>query len=213
MSVRSWILAGMAAVAVAATATPAAAQSGSDLVLRPGDALRITVWPNAELGGDFPVEETGFVYLPFLGEVRATGIPVEELRTELRTGYSQAMQNPVVSITPLFRVGVVGAVRNQGIFPITPTDNVLDVIQLAGGFDPNANTEKVRIVREGEVVNLDAYAALNTGDMLPIEVLRLRSGDQIVVPAKSGFNAAIVFGIINSLLATALLIDRLCCRN
>jgi len=82
--------------------------------LRPGDVLRVSVWPDAELGGEFPVETDGLVYLPFLGGVPATGVSVEQLRKDIREGYQSAQRNAVVAVTPLYRIGVTGSVRRPG---------------------------------------------------------------------------------------------------
>jgi len=153
------------------------------LVVLPGDALKITVWPDEQLGGEFVVEESGYVYLPVLGQVKAGGVSVEELRARLREGYSVAMKSPVVGITPMFRVGVLGQVQRPGVYAITPTQSLFDVIALAGGFGAEANQEKVRIVRSGEVVEVNASAMLERGELG--NDLMLRSGDQIVVPTAS----------------------------
>ena len=42
-----------------------------EVIVQPGDVLRIHIWPDNALGGEFPVEETGLVHLPILGEVQA----------------------------------------------------------------------------------------------------------------------------------------------
>jgi polysaccharide biosynthesis/export protein len=165
-----------------AQASASGGSTASDVVLRPGDVLRISVWPNPEASGDFSVEETGFVNLPYLQEVRAGGVPVSQLRAELRRRYAEAMRNPVVTVTPMYRVTVTGEVMRPGVQTITPTYSVFDVIALAGGFRPDSDAEKVRIVRAGEVVEYDALRALETGEGM--DAVQLRSGDHIVVPAR-----------------------------
>jgi polysaccharide export outer membrane protein len=175
--------------------------------LRPGDILRITVWPNAEYGGEFAIEESGFVYLPFLGSVRAAGVPIEQLRAELRAGYGQAMQSPVVTITPSFRVGIQGEIQRPGVYMVAPTNTLFDVIGMAGGFGPNADQERVRIVREGEVVEINAFRALQEG--FGLNSLLLRSGDQIVIPPRTGFDWRNVLTVIQTVATVALVIDRI----
>jgi polysaccharide biosynthesis/export protein len=158
-----------------------------DLVLQPGDILRITVWPEQGLGGEFVVEESGFVYLPYLQAVRAAGVSIDELRAELRLGYSETIRNPVVSITPVFRVTVMGEVQRPGVYSITPSSTLFDVIGLAGGFRLEADQERLRVVRPGQVVEYDALRALEFGENM--DAVSLRSGDQVVVPrADPGFN-------------------------
>jgi protein involved in polysaccharide export with SLBB domain len=164
------------------------AQSGqtqataSSTILRPGDILRVNVWPNTELSGDFTIEQDGYVYLPLLAEVRAAGVSVDDLRAELRRRYGEAQRNPVVTVTPMFRVSVTGAVQRPGIHMITPNTSLLDVIVMAGGFQGTADSENVRIVRPGQVTDYDAFRALETGEGM--EAIQLRSGDHIFVPTR-----------------------------
>jgi polysaccharide biosynthesis/export protein len=161
--------------------------SGSELILRPGDILRITIWPNAELGGDYAIEETGYVYLPALEAVHVGGKPIGQVREELRRGYAQAMRNPVVSVTPVFSVIVTGAVNRPGVYPVTPTNSLFEVLAMAGGLQTGADARRLRVVRAGEVIEFDASSALESGQRL--DAIQPRSGDQIVVPAgRTPFN-------------------------
>jgi protein involved in polysaccharide export with SLBB domain len=163
--------------------TASAQEYGSPAeTLRPGDLLRVSVWPDAELSGEFPVETDGMVYLPFLGGVQVTGVPVDQLRREIREGFQSAQRNAVVAVTPLYRVGVTGSVRQPGAYLVPPTDGFFDVIAQAGGFDLRAKESQVRVVRDGQVIVLNAEDAINKGETLPLDALSLRSGDQIIVP-------------------------------
>lgn len=211
---RTRMLAALTLLVVAASALPggAAAQQPmslppAELALKPGDVLQINIWPDATLSGSFTVEETGLVYLPFLGAVQVTGVSLDRLRNQLREGYSTILKEPVVTITPLFRVGVMGEVRGPGIYPIDPTVDLLELIQLAGGFTQFAKSDQVRIIREGQMINLNVQRALegaaNLGDLM------LQSGDNIVVPRKSTVNINTVLGFVNFGLTTFLLIERI----
>jgi protein involved in polysaccharide export with SLBB domain len=124
----------------------------------------------------------GNVYLPFLGAVRVTGVLGDELRRQIREGYQAAQRNAVVTVTPLYRIGVTGSVRQPGLLLVPPTDGFFDVIAMAGGFDMRAVTNKVSVVRDGQVIMLNAEEAIKKGNTLPLDALSLRSGDQIIVP-------------------------------
>lgn len=154
-----------------------------DYVIRSGDLLNVRIWPDAQLGGEFPVEESGKTYLPMIGEVQAAGRTLDELRAELRRLYGEALKSPVVSVTPLFRVSLFGAVAGPGLYRIDPTQSLLDVVSLAGGFRPDAKSDRVRIVRDGQVIEVNAHRSLSTG--VELTGLALQSGDRIVVPARS----------------------------
>lgn len=203
----------MAFLAAALLGVPAgvAAQEAplqrNDFSLRPGDMLRINVWPDDSLSGEFVVEETGLVYLPFLGSIRATGVSITDLRQRLRQGYAELMREPVVTITPVFRVSVLGAVRNPGNYPVTPANSLFEVIGSAGGFVGNANAEAVRIVRPNEVIRVDIQRALEEGANLA--AMELRPGDRVLVPARGSFSVRTAFEIVRTLSVGVLLIERL----
>jgi protein involved in polysaccharide export with SLBB domain len=201
----SWI----ALAPAAAQSTGGASLSTVENDLRPGDLVRISVWPESTLGGEFTVEESGNVYLPILGEVNTTGVPMDELRTELREQYRQYYQDAVVTVTPAFTVGVLGEVQRPGLYVITPTETLFDVIGMAGGFRTTANEERVRVVREGEVVRINALRTLQSGSGL--DPLVLRSGDQIIVDSSGlGWNRARdVLALFQTVALVITLVDRL----
>jgi polysaccharide export outer membrane protein len=184
----------------------AAPSPASDFVVRAGDVLHIRVWPDETLGGEFPVESTGHVHLPEVGEFLAAGLRLSELRTQLRERYALSMRQPVVSITPIYGVGVLGGVSAPGMYQVDPTMNALDVIIRAGGFTPRARRDDVRILRDGRTITYDAETALATGQTVP---LMLQSGDRIVVPerrALSWQNAAAALQFVGTMY---LLYDRI----
>ena len=172
-------------------ATVTVAAPAQQLVLRPGDMVRVRVWPDSILGGSFPVEESGSVYLPVVGRVRVTGRSLAAVRDDLRDRYAQAMKMPVVSVTPIFSVSVLGAVPRPGLFQVEPSARLMDVISLAGGFLPNAKPDQLRLVRGTDVRVIDMRAALEQG--AEVDTMQLRSGDRLIVPQKHGGIPFVVF--------------------
>lgn len=194
-----------------APAVGAAPANADPLTLRPGDILQVSIWPDATLGGSFTVEETGLVQLPFLGAVQVTGMPIGQLRQELRDGYADIMKEPVVTITPYFQVGVSGGVRRPGNYRITPAENIVDLILMAGGFAERAKEDQIEIVREGQVLKYNVERALEQAANL--DALTLRSGDQVVVPIGSSFTFRDFTAIFSFGVSTALLISSLVDSN
>lgn len=167
-----------------AQAPPQAGQvsDASTFIVRPGDMLRIRVWPDAEnhLAGEFQVEESGLVYLPLLGEVSVGGKSLAEVRRAVREGYEQAIRAPVVTLMPLFTVSILGGVERPGLYRIDPTQALFDLVSLAGGFTENAKLGELRLIRDGHVYSVDAGRAIETGE--PLLAMSLRSKDRIIVP-------------------------------
>lgn len=141
-----------------------------------GDVLKVRVWPDSSLSGEFPVEETGLVYLPLIGEYRVAGRSVASIRQELRALYGRELKSPVVTVTPVFRVSVLGAVQRPGMYYVDATRTWFDVISEAGGFQSNAARDQVRVIRGPTTLNVNA--AEGNQSALGVSV---QSGDRIIV--------------------------------
>ncbi len=169
-----------------------------------GDVLRIRVWPDATLGGDFAVETTGAVNLPLLGAVPVVGRNLEEIRADLVARYTEeAMRNPVVSLTILFPVSVLGEVRLPGLYVFQPTNTLFDAISEAGGLTDRATSDGITLIRDGQetIINVDGTSGFATGDL----DLFLRSQDRIVID-RSSISGATVLQIVQTALAVVTLI-------
>jgi protein involved in polysaccharide export with SLBB domain len=145
------------------------------ITLLPGDLLRIQIWREADLSGEFQVDLDGIVILPLIGEKMVTGIPVRRLREVLIEDYQVHLRNPSINVTPLRRIHVLGEVQRPGILPVDPTVSLADAIALAGGTTAAGDLQRIRLMRGGQVLRERVGVA---------ETLRsvdLRSGDQIYV--------------------------------
>lgn len=172
--------------ALAVLAAPLSAQTSpdvpvSEITLLPGDAIRLTVWRQEDMTGEFLVDEGGVVTLPLLGPKKVTGIPIGELRRSLYAEYQRELRNPSVEIIPLRRVYVLGEVKIPGLYNVDPTISLAGAIALAGGATTDGDARAARIVRSGRVVlgSVPSEASLTAVD--------IRSGDQIFVGERNFF--------------------------
>ena len=160
------------------------AGSSRSYQLRPGDVLVISVWGQDDYSGEFKVDETGRIPYPVLGEIDTNGKTLGQIREEIRTGLERIFNDPFVTVNPQFSIAVLGEVRSPGLFPVDPTQTVLDIVAMAGGPSPNGNINKIRLLRGGQTLDLrfdrDQVGALT------LQEVGLRSGDQIMV-ARRGF--------------------------
>src|SRR5262245_36083933 len=67
-------------LAVAGWSAPALAQAYS---IGPRDVLSITVWGQADLSKDYPVDPDGSVSFPLIGRVKAAGFTTRQLGTRI----------------------------------------------------------------------------------------------------------------------------------
>ena len=176
-----------------------AADRTNEVALLPGDIIRIAVWREADLSGDFLVDELGNVILPLLGKVAVMGIPLPELRQKLIAAYTVQLRNPSVVITPLRRVYVLGEVLRPGPYLADPTVTLAGVIALAGGANAIGSFGRIRILRNGAAV-ANRVSAVET-----LASMNVHSGDQIFVDRRSWFdrNSTFVASAVLSVLTVA----------
>jgi polysaccharide export outer membrane protein len=158
-----------------------AAQERSEpqVILVPGDAVRLKIWREPDLSGDVQVNEDGEAVFPRLGHVRVADIGMDSLETLLVARYAVFLKDPVIDITPLRRISILGAVKNPGLYPIDPTVKLGDAIALAGGATPVGDQNKIQLMRGGKKIDIKLSRDL-TVMQSPV-----RSGDQLFVPERS----------------------------
>lgn len=146
--------------------------------LAPGDQLRIIVWRNPELSGDFPIAADGTVIHPIYREVQVTGVPMAAVEEKLRTFLTRYTTNPQFVIMALVKIVVGGEVRAPNLYSVPPQTTITQAIALAGGVTARADLSKVKIYRDGQEVIVNLTKADEKAGLLQI-----RSGDQILIPS------------------------------
>ena len=173
-------------------------------VLRPGDVVRIVVFREKDLTGEFLIDSRGDLQIPGLGVIRAAGLGPTQLRESLRASLqAHGFTDPEISVQPLVRVSVLGEVRAPALYPVDPGISLIQLLTIAGGPTPNANLRKTRVVREGRVFEVDLQSAL-AGSASGRVVLY--SNDVGVVPRKTGLtreNLSILLGLTTTALSIA----------
>jgi polysaccharide export outer membrane protein len=167
-------------IAVAAQETPAppvAAEAAGSL--RPGDVVRLRIWREPDLSGDFAVDEQGSVVFPKLGPIVVVDMSPDSLKSRLIQSYSVYLRNPAIDVMLLRRITILGGVRNPGLYPVDPTMTLADAYALAGGISPDGKHDQIELVRGGERTSYKVSEQTLIGDT------PLRSGDQLYVPTRS----------------------------
>ena len=68
--------------------------------LQPGDWIKVTVYGEPSLSGDFQIDQTGSVLLPLAGPTKAAGVTPVELADALTKRYrAEYVRNPKVTVT------------------------------------------------------------------------------------------------------------------
>jgi len=155
-----------AALAAAATAAPR---------FQGGEKIRITVFNEPTLSGDYDIDPSGDISLPLAGTLRAVGLTQPEFEQALARKFrSQYLRNPKVTVTILqYRpIYVVGEVEKQGELPYKSGLNALTAIALAGGGTYRANRTYVLIQHFGES-GMKEYPQSSATLILPGDLIRV----------------------------------------
>ena len=198
------------------TTLPASAQSTAtppteQVTLSPGDSVRITVWRKPELSGDFIVGPDGTITHPLYRAVRVGSIPVTTAEANVRNFLARFEQDPQFVLEPLVRVAVSGEVGRPQVFAVRPETSIADAVAQAGGPNPFARREKVRVLRKDPAGRLREFQVNLMDPENASATVRVHSGDQIVVDRKRSFFREIflpALGVLGSAASIYLVIDR-----
>ena len=147
--------------------------------LQPGDVLRLAIWREEDLSGDFEVDEHGTAVLPKLGPMKVNTADPELLRAQILQDYGRYLRNPSIKVTFLRRFTVLGAVMKPGVYSVDPTMAVADALAMAGGAAPDGRKDR------GEVRRGGVRIATQLSDATRIADSPIRSGDELYVPERS----------------------------
>lgn len=139
-----------------------------------GDRLRVTIFNEPELSGEYIVDGTGIVSMPLIGEMSVAGMTVREFQRLAESQFGAGiLNNPkvaaeVINYRPYYILGEVG---DPGEYPFQSGLTVMNAVATAGGFSYRANRKTVFIrSAEGEErpIQLNASTPVKPGDTIRI---------------------------------------------
>ena len=176
-----------------------------------GDILDISVWQWPDLNvSDVHVRPDGKISFPLVGDVPAVGQTLTEIDDDLTRRLAEYIKSPEVSIS-IRRFGgrkviLMGEVRSPGVYAPTGESSILEVIALAGGFNDDAVSSSVAVIRgnrmKSEVIVCDLRRAFREGDLS--QNIVAESNDIIYVPRRFLANIADLAGEVGGPIGTLL---------
>lgn len=171
---------------------PPPSSNRADIAAQPGDKVRLRIYREPDLSGEFVVPEDGVVSFPKIGEVHVNQLTTDSLRALLVEQYSHSLRDPSIEVTVLRRVNVIGSVRNPGFYYADPTVTVKGALALAGGVTPEGNKNKVELLRNNKRTSIGLSNQATLADT-PVQ-----SGDLVSAPERSWLSrntALVVSGV------------------
>lgn len=140
------------------------ADAAASYQLAPGDKLKVTVFDEPNLTGEYQVGVNGAITMPLIADVAAQGMTPETLAQSIgqKLAAGGYVLQPRVSVDieghrPFY---ILGEVNNPGEYAYVGKLTILQAVAKAGGFTPRAAKGSVVLRRDswgGErLVSLDA---------------------------------------------------------
>lgn len=129
----------------------AAYEFGTGYRVGAGDKLTVRVLGEQDLTGDYPVDGSGNISMPYVQSLTVAGMTATQIEKlvskRLREGF---LRDPQVSVQvsefrPFY---IMGEVENSGSFAYRPGMTVQNAVAIAGGFAGRANRNLVQVTRK-----------------------------------------------------------------
>jgi polysaccharide export outer membrane protein len=157
------------------TALPELGASDATYQLDTGDKIKINVFNQPDLSGEFQLDGEGRIFMPLIGGVVAKGLTAAELEKVLVNRYQpDYLVNPRIFI----QVGIykpyylMGEAKGTGAFPYVAGMTYLTAIANAGGFTYRAKQDYVWVIRaddpEQKEIKLSVEEKVQPGDIIRI---------------------------------------------
>lgn len=155
----------------------AMSRSNADYRLGPGDKVRVSVFGQSDLSGEYQVDGSGMVRLPLIGTLHATGSTAPALEQgiagALADGY---LKEPRVNVEiatyrPFY---IIGAVNRPGQYAYVDNMSALNAVALAGGFTDQAIQSTLYVRHEGDTAE-QPVRTNQIGHIQPGDVIRVKT--------------------------------------
>jgi len=165
-------------------------RSGS--VLGPNDQISIRALDAEEISDKtYRVSGSGDLTLPMIGTLRAAGLTVGQLESDVAAALRKYIRNPkvAISVTEFHSqpVSVIGAVTTPGIVQLQGKKTLVEVISMAGGLKNDAG-QSVTITRQKEFgslplpgARLDPTGQFSIAELKLKDVLEARNPEQNIM--------------------------------
>jgi polysaccharide export outer membrane protein len=141
-----------------------------------GDRISIRVAGEADLTGEYLVDPSGNISLPYVQSLHVAGKTTHDIehlvKARLQAGY---LRNPQVSaqMVALRPFYILGEVNAAGNFPYQPGITVQNAVAIAGGYSARANKGEVLITRRN-ATGTQTYRVPVTTQIYPGDIVYVR---------------------------------------
>jgi polysaccharide export outer membrane protein len=143
--------------------------------LQPGEKIKVTVFGEDRLSGDYEIDPGGNLSLPLAGSVRAAGLDKRQLEQRLAAKFrGEYLRDPKVTVDvadfrPFY---ILGEIAKPGEYPFKGGLDVMSAIALAGGTTYRASRSTV-LIKHASESRFKEYPLSPEIPVLPGDLIRL----------------------------------------
>ncbi len=121
-----------------------------EVVVLPGDTLKITVWQKNDLTQTEVVRADGKIRLLLVGELSVEGKTLSQIQQEITKKLEKYLKNPIVEVSlgsSGYVIYLFGEVGRKGPMPARENITLLEALISSGGFTNFADRSKIVVIR------------------------------------------------------------------
>ena len=134
------------------------------------------MWREPELSVEALVRPDGTITIPLIGDIKAAGFPLSEIRAQIATGLAAFVKPENLQVTVAlvsadsYQFTITGNVEKSGSFSPSNYITVLEAVTMAGGPSRFASPEKAFIIRG---------SASGVPRQIPVDIDKMRVGKRL----------------------------------
>lgn len=140
-----------------------------------GDKLKITIFNQEDMSGEYTVDGTGNVSLPLIGTINAKGLTLNDFENKLKEKLSpDYLLNPKIAIQVLnYRpFYILGEIKKPDSYPYVSGMTYLTAIAIAGGFTYRAKENFVYVIHSNDTEQKEIETRLEE-PVMPGDIIRI----------------------------------------
>lgn len=136
----------------------------------------------------YPVDDKGYIEIPFVGKVQAGGKTLSELKTELDSTFINYLTDAAITIRLVNNyVSIIGEVSRPGRYALTKDRvNIFEVISMAGDLSEFSNRQRLQLIRPSPYGPIIKEFSLADRSILSSELYYIMPNDIIYSMPTSG---------------------------
>lgn len=167
--------------------------------------------PSTIYFNSYTVNDSGYIKLPILEDIKVTGFTTTEIQDHLNAALKPYLKLASADVKlGNRRVTLLGEVASPGVqYLYNEKNTLLEALGLAGDITPFGNRKKVKLIRQTETGVETVYLNLNRSDFITTPYFYIQPNDVVYVEplkAKSFDQSSRAVGVVISSISLAVII-------